>query len=405
MGMLKCICFTARQSLISEQSVKVSMLSGLLLTASCGAQHEKPDAQREPPSKSPGKTRIEESLAKVNAECPKTYPDVVTPLPEPDEAAAMSEDELLAMLKTWNPALRAAVSQELAARDIKIFPVAEKMLASEKWQDREAAARMMARSVRNRVQHWKKLFPEETNWRAGQEKVREKYVDLIPLCLPLLDSDQRSVRAAALGVMGALKPRQKEVSEAILGLFGDDDEYLAQSAMLTLEKHIGIDGVDDATVITAFEEAMKQPLPRGKGHVVRMIRRKNEAFQRKCIPMLLEHLEWIPKRDTMFGAGGQKAAVEILADLGEEKLIPLIPTLMYKEMRGPGLFNVAVAAAGQFGAKSKKLLPFFKDEIAKYKSKLEELKGNGLNRRNRGTFETYKNRLELLREVVANVEE
>lgn len=181
---------------------------------------------------------------------------------------------------------------------------------------------------------------------------------------------------------------------AVLGLSADDDDYLAQDAIITLEKKFGIEAVQERTVIAALKEAMNAPLPRGKGHVLRLIVRMDEKAQRQFIPELLHHLDWQPDRDTMFGAGGQAEALRLLTKLKVKELIPRLPRLMIKTMRGPGLFEPCLESAKSFGRDAKVLLPELRALIPGLERELAEARSK----------DAVKRKLAMLRETVAYLE-
>ena len=85
--------------------------------------------------------------------------------------------------------------------------------------------------------------------------------------------------------------------------------------MIILQKQFLSGAIKYDGVVDVLKEAMGSPLPRGRGSVVILISKMEEADQRKFVPELLAHLDWIPNRDTMFGAGGQLESVRILTKL------------------------------------------------------------------------------------------
>lgn len=348
---------------------------------------------------------ILDALNKVDSRCPDNYPEVVTSLPEPGQLSGTGDEKLFAMITTWNPALRNAVAAELAERGDKVLPKLKALIVSENWKEREAAAGVIASLVRHNMRNWKSIYPEEKNSRIAQDNIRKKYLDLIPLILPLLKDKQRGVRQNALNAIAEIQPKEKEVSEAVLELFGDSDEYLAQNAMLAIEKRIGLNGADEAKVLAAFEKGIKQPLPRGKGHFIRIISQQNKDFQKKCIPLLIEHLNWNPIRDTMFGSSGQEQAIQLLTRMKRPELIPLLPKLMNKKYKDRNeYYDASVKAIGEYGPAAKKLLPVLKAEIPKVEKQLAELEKKGVNRRTKKPIEALRKRLEILNEAVKNVE-
>ena len=59
---------------------------------------------------------FQSALAEVNAQCPEHYDSIVTPLPEEGQFEAKSSSELLRMLESWNPSLRATAATALGTR-------------------------------------------------------------------------------------------------------------------------------------------------------------------------------------------------------------------------------------------------------------------------------------------------
>lgn len=302
-------------------------------------------------------TSIRDALDRVISGCPENYPDIVTPLPEPEAFPSKSTPELAQMLENWNPALRAAAAGELGTRGDDVIPALRKATHSENWTIRAGAASALAAIVKHQVSNWQEFHPEIDDYRAGQEKIKAKHAALVDEFIRLMRDSQLEVRGAALLGLSAMSPRTPEAATAVLDLCADADAYLAQDAMITLEKQFGVDAVQKRTVIAALKEAMHAPLPRGRGHVVKLMTRMDEETQREFIPELLQHLDWQPNRDTMFGAGGQAEALHILTELKVKEVIPRIPRLMIKTMRGPGLFGPCLESAKSFGKDAKVIVP------------------------------------------------
>lgn len=319
---------------------------------------------------------IQDALNQVSSGCPESYPEIVTPLPEPQAFPAKSTAELTQMLENWNPALRSAAAKELGTRGDAVIPALRKATHSDNWTIRAGAATALAAIVRHQLKNWKEFLPEIDDSRVGQEKIKAKHAALVDDFIRLMKDPQLEVRGSALGGLAALSPKTKEATTAVLELCADDDEYLAQDAMITLEKQFGVDAVQERVVIAALKQAMNAPLPRGKGHVLRLILRMDQKAQRQFIPELIQHLDWQPDRDTMFGAGGQAEALHILTELEVKEVIPRIPKLMTKTMRGPGLFTPCLESARSFGKDAKvivpelrAMLPGLEQEFAKARSK------------------------------------
>ena len=315
---------------------------------------------------------IREALDRVISGCPEDYPEIVTPLPEQEGWPAKSTAELTRMLENWNPSLRAAAARELGTRGDEIVPALRKATRSENWTIRAGAASALAAIAKHQLTNWKDFHPEIDDASAGQEKIKTKHAALANDFIRLSKDPRLEVRVSALGGLSAMSPRTAEATMAVLNFCADDDAYLAQDAMITLEKKFGIEAVQKQTVITALKEAMNAPLPRGKGHALRLIVRMDEKSQREFIPELLQHLDWQPDRDTMFGAGGQEEALRILTKLEVKELIPRLPKLMSKTMRGPGLFDPCLDSAMAFGKDAKAIVPELRAQIPGLKQELAE---------------------------------
>jgi hypothetical protein len=77
----------------------------------------------------------------------------------------------------------------------------------------------------------------------------------------------------------------------------------------------------------------------------------------------------------MFGAGGQQQAVELLTKLGVKELVPRLPDLMTKSMRGPGLFDPCLQSVKTFGADAKVIVPALHRLLQEIEPTPEELRG------------------------------
>lgn len=291
---------------------------------------------------------IEQALAKVNANCPHRYPEKVTPLPEPQQLAALETSTLIDMLASWNPSLRATAAKELGKRGSEQIQPLLKGTRSDNWTLRAGSTEALAAIAKSmRPRGPAAVLPGELN-ELAHEFIR------------LSDDPELEVRVAALGALSKLAPQTAAATKAVLKLCADDDVYLAQDAMIALDQRFTTDTLQKAEVITAFKEALKTPLPRGKSHIMRQISRMDDKTQRLFIPDLLTHLDWNPMRDTMFGAGGQQEALEMLTQMKVKEVIPRLPKLMGKEMRGPGMFIPCLESAMVFGKDAKVILPEMK---------------------------------------------
>lgn len=294
-----------------------------------------------------GAASIEEALERVNAQCPGEYPEVVTALSEEREFAAMGAGELMRMLGNWNPALRAAASGELGRRGDAVVPQLRAATLAGEGTVRAGAATALAAIV------------DGDHADAG---------DVAGDFIRLAKDPELAVRVAALEGLSKLASPTPEATRAVLALCNDEDDYLAQGAMIALEKRFPVEALEHGKVMAALKEAMGSPLPRGKGHVLRLVKRMGGKAQREFIPLMLEHLDWQPRRDTMFGAGGQEDALVMLTELGVKEVVPRLPALMSKSMRGPGLFDPCLRSIRVFGKEARVLLPELREMIRAFES-------------------------------------
>ena len=300
---------------------------------------------------------IEEAIKQVNAQCPEDYPATITPLPDQDKIAQLKTATLMGMLESWNPALRATAAAELGRRGEQQIPTLRRGTESKNWTVRAGSAEALAAICRNMIADWKAYLPGDTNPTKVLEEMNKRLSMVATDFIRLTDDPKLEVRVAALAGLGTLQPQSAAAAQAVLKLCADDDNYLAQGAMIALDKRFSIKSLQQSEVIAAFKKTFETELPRGKGHIVRIISQMDEKAQRQFIPQLLDHLRWKPMRDTMFGAGGQQGAVEILTKLRAKELVPLLPDLMRKPMRGKGLFVPCVDSAKAFGRDAKAILP------------------------------------------------
>jgi hypothetical protein len=352
------------------------------------------------------KESLESVLKNIEARCPKNYPNVVTTLPEPGELVMKTDEQLLKMATTWNPALRNAVSKELAMRGDAVLLEIIKSLSSKNVQDRKGASVLINKIVSDQIRFASKIYPNERYWRVAQNKMRAKHSKLIPKLISLCGEKDSVIKHAAVKTLSDLQAKTKEVASAILPIFGDADEYLAQDAMNALYKFIGIEGIDQDTLYKYFSIGMKQPMPYGRGCIIKLILTKDKAFQKRCASLLLDHLKWTPNRDTMGGASGQEDAIKILTSIKEPGYIDVVPTVMKKKHRHSEIyFEPAVEAAGKFGSLAVNLLPLLKKSITESESEMKEIESNGLNKHSKIRHALLKSRLAVLKKAVKNVEQ
>lgn len=298
-----------------------------------------------------------QSLNQVNAQSPAHYDPVVTPLPEADSFDAISTLDLLRKLESWNPSLRKAAAEALGSRGGEALPVLLQASQAENALVRAGAASALGSIIKARLNNWKEAYPEINDQSEAQQKILKDHSEVGDVFIRLTSDPQLEVRVSALEGLETMVPQTPEAARAVLALCSDEDEHLAQTAMIVLDKQFSVKALEEETVIAALKKAMRSPMPRGRGHVVKTIQKLDERSQRKFIPELLAHLDWQPRRDTMFGAGGQADSIRLLTAFRVKELVPRLPGLMFKDMRGPGLFMPCLESAKAFGRDAKVILP------------------------------------------------
>ncbi len=348
---------------------------------------------------------IAAALARVSAQCPETYAERVTPVPSANALADEPLAHILELLGYWNPAIRARAAAELSGRGDEVIAPLEQALTSTSPARRAGALDALYRMIRHRVQNWDAFLPDEPDRRVAQNQIRRAFADrFLDPALDLALDPEWKVRWAVLSLIGEFGGQSRAISRAVLAMSADTDEYLADMASRTLGQRVGVADLDEEYVIPFLRQALHNPLPRGKGPVVQLIARSDETLQRSLVPDLLALLDWQPDRDTMFGSNGQAEAIEILTELRVQELVPRLPALMDKPMRGPGLFEFCMDSIRAFGADARPILPELRERIAPMKAEAQALSGR-TDQHSRRQAELLKERVETLREVVTYVEE
>lgn len=343
-----------------------------------------------------GSSSLSEALDEVLAQCPEDYPEEVVAVLEDDKLSTVETEQLLGMLESWNPSVRLNAAGELGKRGDAIEEVLQEGTRSENWMVRAGVTTALAAVLKDRLNRWQEAVPNVTNASEAQEKIRTD-ADLDETFVRLARDSRLEVRVEALKGISLLGPRSADIVLAVLELTRDDDAFLSQDAVVTLDKQFGPVVLKQEGAVAALKEAMKAPLPRGRGHAMKLISKLDEETQREFIPVLLGHLDWQPNRDTMFGAGGQAESIQILTKLGVKELVPRLPALMGKTMRGPGLFEPCLDSAKAFGADARGILPELQKMMEETKPTPQELKG-----RNGPDLQRKYNKLS---ETVAAIEE
>lgn len=349
----------------------VAMVMAVALLAGCsGEQGEEPaaattanevDSEVAVPLEAP----LAEAVDDVLAHTPESYPDDLTVVQEGDDYAAMSTPALMELLGNWNPAVRRHVAGALAERGDEVLPALTDALGSDEANRRAGAATALAGLVTRRLRNWQEFYPEAKDAAAARETIRAEMGSLIDLFIKLTKDPDRDVRDAAMRALVTLGPGSPQAARALLAMVHDTDLYIASNVMILFEKNFDYKIVEREVLLDAIRATLDLPFPRCKGHAFRIINKLDDETQRELIPQYIEHLDWRPMRDTMFGAGGQADAVRLCAKFKVEELLPRLTMLMDKTMRGPGLFEPCVQAIRTFGKDAKPALPELKEYIEK----------------------------------------
>jgi len=298
-------------------------------------------------------SQFKEALAALDAKCPQQYPEIVTPLPDSHDFEKIPTAEVMKMLESWNPALREMASKALADRGTSIIAELKQGTQSDNHKVRAGSATALASIC-------KAMAPEDVPKEIVEDFMR------------LMRDEVLEVRVAALQAMDAVAPQTREATLAVLAMCDDPDDYLAQDAKITLEKRFAAHSLPIEEIEAGLKKAMQGSLPRGRGHIVNIIAKLKPKDQERFVPELIAHLDWYPRRDTMFAAGGQAEAIKLLTKLHEKQLVERLPKLMNKVQRGDGLFSVCLQSARAFGPDAKIIVP-------ELKAILKDLEKNGKN--------------------------
>ncbi len=244
------------------------------------------------------------AVRKVEAQCPVIPTGEVVVVPGRSEISEMSGDALISLLESWNPAVRKGAVSELGRRDGEALEELRTASQSEIWNVRAGSAAALARILSERLKNWQEYAPVSAGYGAARTKI-PKDLNLAGIFLRLAKDPRTEVRYQAMQGLVSLGPISSEVTVAMIGLSQDEDAFLAQESMIFLEKGFSSQALQEEVVITALHASFKTPLPRGRGHMVRLIAKMKPADQKKFIPELLDHVSWQPLRDTMFGAAGK----------------------------------------------------------------------------------------------------
>lgn len=308
-----------------------------------------------------------EALKSVNARCPSTIGELVVPIPDESQFDQMSVPQILELLGSDSPPMRSAAANAMARRGDEVIPSLEKSLQNGNKYMIAGAATALSRLIQQQTRDLRTANPGMTAPQA-QDKARQKYLAQGQLFVPLTKSPDREVRDASLNALLSVRPDTLAVKEAILTLCADPDEYIAERAINGFNKWFKDSDVPRDKVLQGIRSALQQPLPGGKGSAVGVIKSLDEKTQREFIPVLLAHLDWQPDRDTMFGAAGQAEALGMLTQLHVTEVVPRIPKLMKKTMRGPGLFEPCIESVRAFGKDSAVIVP----QLIAYADELEK---------------------------------
>lgn len=311
------------------------------------------------------------ALARIAATCPTHYPAAVLPVPDTESLARRSDADLLELAGHWNPIVRTRVAYELATRGESVLPALREMTRADDDSVRAGGTTALARWLQHRLKNAPAFVPGEADADLARATLQKRHRELAEDFARLADDPHRNVREPARGGLSMLADEVPAALDALLAMCVDPDAHIAQAAIIALEKQFAEQALARASITNVLHAAMHSPLPRGRGHVVRLIARMPPDAQRAMIPDLLHHLDWQPDRDTMFGAGGQELALHILTEHRVEALVPRLPHLMNKTMRGPGLFAPALASAKAFGSAAKPILPALRTQMQALQEQLD----------------------------------
>jgi hypothetical protein len=294
-------------------------------------------------------------LKPLEEQAPLTYPEHAATAPSASELDKISDERLIALLGHWNPYLRASLVKNLATRSDTIV---EKLRASTSYKDtqvREGVLQALKMILEKRLKDVATYAPGIENRNDARAKVISD-MGVEEIFLKLSKDPSHKVRKHAVDGLIELGAISDAVTMAMLEATQDDNEFIAQNAMIQLEKKFTSQVLKQKGIHDYMSKGLEFELPRGRGHLLRIIMKMPKEDQLQLLPQIHQTFTWQPMRDTMFGGGGKSEALKIMADHQYKPVLPSLVKLFGTDFFGTNLNEPIYETFKAFGKDAKPYL-------------------------------------------------
>jgi len=279
-------------------------------------------------------------LQKFESQTPLSYPGKVLAVPEDTELAGLSDAQLMRMLEHYNPGIRSQAAKGLAMRKLDNVTALVKLADSPDVNARRGAAKALVALIESAGKP-----PEGANREPLEREELDRFIQqsrALPAFLKLAEDSDKLVRHNALRGLLRTRGDSREAVSALVKLTMDENPFVAQDARIAIDKRLSSEALEDDAIGDAIVQSFNAPLPRGRGHMIGFIKRMDFDQQKEFLPLLLDHIRWEPTRDTMFGGGGVKTALQILKDHKHKELPTALLDALHITHRGRDMFETGM---------------------------------------------------------------
>jgi len=300
-------------------------------------------------------------VAAIDANCPASYPAVVTPPPPLAELEALSADELIARLDHWSPAYRHRAGEALAGKLPDAYDKIIVAMADPDWRRRNGVIASLGRAMahvtvyRRNIARNRAVTDDE---KAAAEATVKQLAAATPHLIKALKDDQPLVRVRAIEVLSALGPAAADAANGLLVVAETSPPWVGEIAMGALARSVGPDKLDPATRMDRLIAMLKHPKPRARGAAIQVMGRLPADEAKVAIPALLASINDRAKRDAMFSDAARNNAMALLTKWRVREVIPLIIQVAHEDGWGLGRRRAGTSAALKaWGPDAKEAIP------------------------------------------------
>ena len=300
-------------------------------------------------------------VAAIDANCPATYPDVVSPPPPLAELESMSADELIARLDHWSPAYRHRVGEALAG---KLPGARDKIIAAmtdPNWRRRNGVIAALGQAMIHVKMYRRNVArnrPVTADDKAAAEATVKQFASVTPHLIKALKDEHPLVRVRAIGVLSALGPAATDAADGLLTVAETSPPWVGEIAVMALARSVGPAKLDPATRMDRLIAMLKHPKPRARGAAIQVMGQLPADEAKVAIPALLASINDRAKRDAMFSDAARNNAMALLTKWRVREVIPLIIMVAKEEGWGLGRRRAGTSAAlKDWGPDAKEAIP------------------------------------------------